>query len=205
MHFPRCIWNCSSRTLQLSRQSGLKMAATFAVRSLDHLVLTVRSIPETVAFYTTHLGMRHEVFTSPANPAIQRWIEPYISIIQVWSAHTDRNALLFGDQKINLHQAGKEFEPKAKKVMPGSADLCFLTDTQVETVLQAFQAARIEVLVAKRIRLIVLMIFRYWRELRSWRGLVPSASSGVSMSGIQMATWLSEHYLHPTLYTWIWY
>ena len=48
------------------------MAAKFAVKSLDHLVLTVRSIPETVAFYTTHLGMRHEVFCSPANPAVQR-------------------------------------------------------------------------------------------------------------------------------------
>ena len=43
-----------------------------AVRSLDHLVLTVRSIPATVAFYTTHLGMRHEKFTSPANRDIER-------------------------------------------------------------------------------------------------------------------------------------
>jgi hypothetical protein len=50
------------------------MAAKFAVKSLDHLVLTVRSIPETVAFYTTHLGMRHEVFCSPANPAVQRLV-----------------------------------------------------------------------------------------------------------------------------------
>jgi Glyoxalase/Bleomycin resistance protein/Dioxygenase superfamily. len=48
------------------------MAAKFAVKSLDHFVLTVRSIPETVAFYTAHLGMRHEVFTSPANPSVQR-------------------------------------------------------------------------------------------------------------------------------------
>ncbi|KAJ5168986.1 uncharacterized protein N7482_004580 [Penicillium canariense] len=104
------------------------MAAKFTVKSLDHLVLTVRSIPETVAFYTTHLGMRHEVFSSPANPAVQR------------------NALIFGNQKINLHQSGKEFEPKAQHVMPGSADLCFLTDENVETVLQAFQNAKIEVL-----------------------------------------------------------
>lgn len=60
-------------------------------------------------------------------------------------AHNDRNALIFGSQKINLHQSGKEFEPKAQNVMPGSADLCFLTETQVETVLQAFQDAKIEV------------------------------------------------------------
>lgn len=60
-------------------------------------------------------------------------------------AHNGRNALIFGSQKINLHQSGKEFEPKAQNVMPGSADLCFLTETQVETVLQAFQDAKIEV------------------------------------------------------------
>ncbi|EPS30981.1 hypothetical protein PDE_05935 [Penicillium oxalicum 114-2] len=104
------------------------MACKFAVKSLDHLVLTVRSIPETVAFYTTHLGMRHEVFTSPANPAIQR------------------NALVFGNQKINLHQSGKEFEPKARNVQLGSADLCFLTDENVEKVLQVFKDAKLEVL-----------------------------------------------------------
>ncbi|KAJ5093325.1 hypothetical protein N7456_009186 [Penicillium angulare] len=104
------------------------MAAKFAVKSLDHLVLTVRSIPETVAFYTTHLGMRHEVFASPASPTIQR------------------HALIFGSQKINLHQSGKEFEPKAQNVMPGSGDLCFLTDDNVEKVLRAFQEAKIEVL-----------------------------------------------------------
>ncbi|KAJ5364485.1 uncharacterized protein N7496_010198 [Penicillium cataractarum] len=109
------------------------MAAKFAVKSLDHLVLTVRSIPETVAFYTTHLGMRHEVFSSPANPAVQR------------------NALIFGSQKINLHQSGKEFEPKAQNVKPGSADLCFLTDENVEKVLQAFQDAKIEVLEGAKI------------------------------------------------------
>ncbi|CEJ54589.1 Putative Catalytic activity: biphenyl-2 [Penicillium brasilianum] len=109
------------------------MAAKFAVKSLDHLVLTVRSIPQTVAFYTTHLGMRHEVFNSPANPAVQR------------------NALIFGTQKINLHQSGKEFEPKAQNVQPGSADLCFLTDENVENVLQAFQDAKIEVLEGAKI------------------------------------------------------
>ncbi|KAJ6096671.1 hypothetical protein N7486_007417 [Penicillium sp. IBT 16267x] len=107
--------------------------AKFAVRSLDHLVLTVRSIPETVAFYTTHLGMRHEASVSPANPAVQR------------------HALIFGSQKINLHQAGKEFEPKAQNVMPGSADLCFLTDENVEAVLQAFEEAEMDVLEGAKI------------------------------------------------------
>lgn len=44
----------------------------FTVKSLDHLVLTVHSIPKTVAFYTTYLGMRHETFTSPTNQSVQR-------------------------------------------------------------------------------------------------------------------------------------
>lgn len=64
---------------------------------------------------------------------------------------TQRNALIFGSQKINLHQSGKEFEPKAQNVMPGSADLCFLTDKNVEKVLQAFKDARIEVLEGAKI------------------------------------------------------
>ncbi|KAJ5776057.1 uncharacterized protein N7511_001068 [Penicillium nucicola] len=109
------------------------MASRFAVKSLDHLVLTVRSIPKTVAWYTTYLGMRHEIFTSPLNEAVQR------------------HALIFGSQKINLHQSGKEFEPKAQDVMPGSADLCFLTDDNIETVLAAFNEARIEVLEGAKI------------------------------------------------------
>lgn len=57
----------------------------------------------------------------------------------------NRHALIFGSQKINLHQSGKEFEPKAQDVMPGSADLCFLTDENVEKVLEVFQDARVEV------------------------------------------------------------
>ncbi|CAI7583751.1 unnamed protein product [Penicillium manginii] len=109
------------------------MTARFAVKSLDHLVLTVRSIPEAVAFYTTNLGMRHEVFTSPKDPSVER------------------HALLFGSQKINLHLSGKEFEPKAQNVKPGSADLCFLTDENVEKVLQAFRDARIDVLEDSRV------------------------------------------------------
>ena len=57
-----------------------------------------------------------------------------------------RHALIFGSQKINLHQSGKEFEPKAQNVQPGSADLCFLTDSNVEEALKAFQEAKVEVL-----------------------------------------------------------
>ncbi|MEL6958933.1 MAG: VOC family protein [Pseudomonadota bacterium] len=79
------------------------------VTSLDHLVLTVRSAERSVEFYTRVLGMTAEVF-HPADGST-------------------RTALKFGSQKINLHVAGAEFEPKAKAPGPGTADLCFLTET----------------------------------------------------------------------------
>ena len=78
------------------------------VRSLDHLVLTVRDLQAAIDFYTQALGMREVTFAG------------------------GRKALSFGTQKINLHLAGHEFEPKAERPTPGSADLCFLTDTPVE-------------------------------------------------------------------------
>lgn len=82
------------------------------LRALDHLVLTVRDIPATIAFYRDALGMTADTFT-PAD-GTTRW------------------ALNFGRQKINLHQAGFEFSPKAAQPSPGSADLCFLTDTDLD-------------------------------------------------------------------------
>lgn len=51
-----------------------------------------------------------------------------------------RKALRFGGQKINLHEAGKEFEPKAKTPMPGSADLCFITDVPVSDVMKHLES-----------------------------------------------------------------
>lgn len=77
------------------------------VVSLDHLVLTVSDTSKTCSFYQKVLGMRVEKFT-PADGS-ERW------------------ALKFGDQKINLHQLGNEFDPKAHNPTAGSADLCFLT------------------------------------------------------------------------------
>lgn len=78
------------------------------VFALDHIVLTVGSIDATVVFYRDVMGMTAQQFT--AADGSTRW------------------ALTFGSQKINLHQAGAEFEPKAAQPAPGSADLCFLSD-----------------------------------------------------------------------------
>src|SRR5262245_17968224 len=71
------------------------------IRSLDHLVLTVADIDATVRFYES-LGMHREVFDD------------------------GRLALRFGDQKLNLHEAGAELAPHAAHPTSGSADLCFL-------------------------------------------------------------------------------
>lgn len=76
---------------------------------LDHLVLTVKDIDATVHFYQTVLGMEKVVF-----------------------GELQRVALAYGNQKINLHQAGNEFEPKADCPKPGSADLCFIIATPLE-------------------------------------------------------------------------
>ena len=82
---------------------------------LDHLVLTVASIERTCDFYVRALGMAVETF-GPNTPEGRR------------------KALRFGDQKINLHQAGREFEPKALRPTPGSADLCFIAATPLAEV-----------------------------------------------------------------------
>ncbi|QKF80527.1 VOC family protein [Halarcobacter ebronensis] len=79
----------------------------FEVNSIDHIVLTVKDIQKSVEFYTNILGMKEEIFKG------------------------NRVALKFGHQKINLHELGNEFEPKAQNVKEGSADLCFITQMSV--------------------------------------------------------------------------
>lgn len=86
------------------------------IASLDHLVLTVRDLDATARFYVEGLGMRLESFGE------------------------GRQALHFGAQKINLHVAGKEFEPKSRHPTPGSADLCFLTERPLAEVVERLAA-----------------------------------------------------------------
>lgn len=76
---------------------------------IDHIVMTVRNLEKTVKFYTEALGMQLEIFGPEG-----------------------RKALKFGQQKINLHEYGKEFEPKASLPMPGSIDICLISDMNVD-------------------------------------------------------------------------
>ncbi len=94
--------------------------------ALDHLVLTVADIGEAVAFYVGGLGMTEERFRAGDG--------------------SERVALRFGVQKINLHQAGAEFEPKARRATPGSGDLCFLTETPLTDWQAHFRKVGIEVI-----------------------------------------------------------
>ena len=82
------------------------------ITNIDHIVLTVKNINKTVQFYESVLGMVGESFGE------------------------GRIALKFGNQKINLHEQGDEFEPRANKPTPGSNDLCFLTNSKLEVVMK---------------------------------------------------------------------
>lgn len=92
------------------------------IKNIDHLVLTVADINKTIDFYTNILGF--EVVTFGDN----------------------RKALTFGNQKINLHQKGKEFEPKAEHPTTGSADLCFISETDIDEVLEELKQKNIEII-----------------------------------------------------------
>jgi len=89
------------------------------INRLDHLVLTVRDIDATCTFYQAVLGMEAITFGE------------------------GRKALTFGNQKINLHEYGNEFEPKSDKPTPGSADLCFILQTSLNDALYHLNACNI--------------------------------------------------------------
>lgn len=91
------------------------------IDAIDHLVLTVRDLRAATDFYTRVLGMEAVTFGA------------------------DRRALAFGSQKINLHEAGREFEPKAAAPTPGSADLCFVTTETPAAVLAHLKACGVQV------------------------------------------------------------
>lgn len=91
------------------------------IARIDHFVLTVASIEATCAFYRDVLGMEVVTFAG------------------------GRRALSFGAQKINLHEVGREFEPKAARPTAGSGDFCLIADTPLEEVIAHLQAKGIAI------------------------------------------------------------
>ena len=92
------------------------------IQRIDHLVLTVRDIDASCAFYTMVLGMQEISFGQ------------------------GRRAVIFGDQKINFHQVGKELEPKALRPTPGSEDLCFTTNRSMPEIIAHLQSCGAEII-----------------------------------------------------------
>jgi catechol 2,3-dioxygenase-like lactoylglutathione lyase family enzyme len=104
-------------TKSVEKEKGFHMK----ILKLDHFVLTVRDIEKTISFYTSVMGMKKEEFGQ------------------------GRVALKYGDQKINLHELGNEFEPKASNPMPGSADLCFITKTPLNEAISHVKGFGVEI------------------------------------------------------------
>jgi catechol 2,3-dioxygenase-like lactoylglutathione lyase family enzyme len=92
---------------------------------VDHIVLTTRDKDACIRFYAEVLGMKLEKFKTPTE---------------------ERLALKFGSQKINLHEWGKEFVPRAHVAVPGSLDLCFIASVPLEKVIQKLKAMNVAIL-----------------------------------------------------------
>ncbi|HXJ51783.1 MAG TPA: VOC family protein [Burkholderiales bacterium] len=92
---------------------------------IDHIVLTTRDLAACIRFYTEALGMKLERFRTPTE---------------------ERLALKFGNQKINLHEWGKEFSPRAHVAVPGSLDLCFISSMPLTDVVKALERNAIRII-----------------------------------------------------------
>ena len=91
------------------------------ITGLDHFVLTVEDVETTCEFYSDVLDAEIVTFGE------------------------GRKAIQFGDQKINLHPAGDEFDPKAGRPTPGAGDFCVVTETAIETVERRLREAGVEI------------------------------------------------------------
>src|SRR6185503_4596551 len=93
-----------------------------AIDRIDHIVLTVFDLDRTIDFYARVLGMEPVTFAG------------------------GRRGLAFGRQKLNLHQAGREYEPKALRPAPGAIDLCFIAATPLGQVIEAHRAEKVAII-----------------------------------------------------------
>ncbi|MFO1313627.1 MAG: VOC family protein [Burkholderiales bacterium] len=94
---------------------------------LDHLVLTTSNESACIDFYTRVLGMELETFIGGTLPV-------------------ERKAFRYGNQKINLHVKGREFEPKAHTPVPGALDLCFIASVPLEAVIASLRDKNVPIL-----------------------------------------------------------
>jgi len=92
---------------------------------IDHIVLTTRDLAACIRFYTEGLGMKLERFRTPTE---------------------ERLALRFGNQKINLHEWGKEFSPRAHVAVPGSLDLCFISSIPLADAVKTLEKSGIRII-----------------------------------------------------------
>ena len=92
---------------------------------IDHIVLTTRDKPACIRFYTEVLGMKLTAFRTPTE---------------------ERFAFKFGDQKINVHEWGKEFTPRAHVAAPGTLDLCFIASTSLDNVVSQLKKNNVPIL-----------------------------------------------------------
>ena len=92
---------------------------------IDHIVLTTRDLKACIRFYSEVLGMKLEEFRTPTEK---------------------RLALKFGRQKINVHEWGKEFEPRAHVAAPGTLDLCFIASVPLEQVVERLNKLGVPIL-----------------------------------------------------------
>ena len=93
---------------------------------IDHIVITAFDVERTIDFYSKVMGMEPITFAG------------------------GRRGLAFGKQKINLHQSGREFEPKALKPAPGSMDLCFITETPLAEVISHLKSHGVAITVTRK-------------------------------------------------------
>ena len=92
---------------------------------IDHIVLTTRDKEGCIRFYTQVLGMQLEAFQTPTERRV---------------------ALKFGNQKINLHEWGREFSPRAHVAAPGTLDLCFIAAVPLEEVVRRLEQAGVNII-----------------------------------------------------------
>jgi catechol 2,3-dioxygenase-like lactoylglutathione lyase family enzyme len=92
---------------------------------IDHIVLTTRDLEGCIRFYGEVLGMKLERFRTPTE---------------------ERLALMFGNQKINVHEWGREFTPRAHVAAPGTLDLCFIAAVSLEEVIAKLAVAGVPLL-----------------------------------------------------------